>query len=129
MSILHGQHNKKACDFLLESGEFNDWVITTAFYSALHYLESELFPLSLTNNSGRTNNYHSFDEYCSENQNYRSKHRLRRSLIEEHLPEISIEYNTLMDLCWTARYSNYQHEKETAEWAKQNLEQIISFIE
>lgn len=41
----HAIHNEAACDFLLSSKRFNDWVVTTAFYSALHFIQHELFPL------------------------------------------------------------------------------------
>jgi UDP-GlcNAc3NAcA epimerase len=36
----HAKHNEKACNFINTSStnEFNDWVITIAFYSAVHYI-------------------------------------------------------------------------------------------
>lgn len=46
MKGKHAAHNEKACDYLLKSRLFNDWVITTAFYSALHYVQDEIFPLT-----------------------------------------------------------------------------------
>ncbi len=125
--LKHAKHNKEACEYLIESGKFNDWVITTAFYSALHFIESNLFPLSITYGS-KTVRYNSFDHYCDNTTNYNSKHRLRRTLIEEHLSEIAVEYNSLMDLCWTARYSNYNHSSDIASLAKTNLDSIINVL-
>lgn len=46
MRKQHAIHNEEACDFLLSSNKFNDWVITTAFYSALHFVQHEIFPLT-----------------------------------------------------------------------------------
>jgi len=46
MTKQHAIHNEAACDFLLSGNQFNDWVVTTAFYAALHYVQHEIFPLS-----------------------------------------------------------------------------------
>ena len=56
----HAVHNERACDFLLSSGEFNDWVVTTTFYAALHYVRYELFPLERNNVI-----YNNFEKYFS----------------------------------------------------------------
>ena len=46
MKKQHAIHNEEVCDFLLTSKKFNDWVVTTAFYSSLHFVQFELFPLT-----------------------------------------------------------------------------------
>lgn len=38
MSKEHEQHNEELCDFLIADGKFTDWIVTTSFYSALHYV-------------------------------------------------------------------------------------------
>jgi len=47
----HGKHNKDVCDKLnlQDELECNDWVVTTAFYSSIHYLDHILFPFTNTN--------------------------------------------------------------------------------
>lgn len=39
------KHNEELWELLLKNGKFSDWVITAAFYSALHYVEHEVFLL------------------------------------------------------------------------------------
>ena len=37
-------HAIKACNLLIASGAgFNDWVVTTAFYAALHLVHDDIF--------------------------------------------------------------------------------------
>ena len=43
-ALDHAKHNEEACRELLRTGKFNDWVITTAYYSAIYYVTYELFP-------------------------------------------------------------------------------------
>ncbi|HCA42575.1 MAG TPA: hypothetical protein DEP28_04900, partial [Bacteroidetes bacterium] len=58
MSLDHAEHNEKACQLLFKTNEFNDWVVTTAFYSSLHSVSFKLFPL--TNDE---NKYESLSTY------------------------------------------------------------------
>jgi len=46
----HAIHNEQVCDYLLASNEFHDWVVTTAFYAALHFVQSDIFPLTYKKN-------------------------------------------------------------------------------
>ena len=46
-SLNHAIHNKEACEYLSKEPKFSDWVITTAFYSALHFIDYKIFPLDL----------------------------------------------------------------------------------
>ena len=47
MKQEHAKHNEDACHYLNQSGKYNDWVITTAFYSAMHYVQYELFSMEV----------------------------------------------------------------------------------
>ncbi|MBX7216157.1 MAG: hypothetical protein K1X90_04245 [Candidatus Kapabacteria bacterium] len=40
----HALHNEQVCDYLAMHGGFSDWVVTTTFYSAIHWIEDYLFP-------------------------------------------------------------------------------------
>jgi hypothetical protein len=61
MPKSHSQHNFEACKFLLEDGKFLDWVVTTAFYSALHLVQEEIFPFR----DDEGYEYSSFEQYYS----------------------------------------------------------------
>lgn len=119
----HAIHNEKACDFLLSSGEFNDWVITTAFYSALHYVCNELFPLEHQNIT-----FENFERYYRENFNNtgktQSKHSVIISLVSAALPSCNMFYRSLYDQCMTARYSNYVVSDKLALKAKRDLDNL-----
>jgi len=41
----HALHNEDTCNYLDKSGVFNDWVVTTSFYSAKYFVEYKIFPL------------------------------------------------------------------------------------
>ena len=69
MKKEHAEHNESACDYLLQSGKYNDWVVTTAFYSAMQYLHNELFPLEYNNAE-----YSNFNSYYDSICNYRGRH-------------------------------------------------------
>lgn len=45
MAWQHGIHNKDACDSLISGNKYHDWIVTTAFYSSIHLIDTKLFPL------------------------------------------------------------------------------------
>ncbi len=44
--IDFANHNLETCRYLLKGNSFHDWVLTTAFYSSIHFLDDILFPYS-----------------------------------------------------------------------------------
>lgn len=120
MTNKHAEHNERACDFLLESGEFNDWVVTTAFYSALHHANHEMFPTSI-----KGKDFETFNDYCVYVKHITGKnpdkHKLTLELVGELMLGASPAYRWLYNKCMTARYSNYQVAPEFAAEAKKNL--------
>lgn len=116
MSKDHAIHNESVCDMLLADNQYYDWVVTTAFYSALHFVRHELFPLI---ENGQT--YPNFDIYCLRNGNKVSKHTITKSLVQKYLPTVAPYYTWLMDACWTARYKNYKTIQQEAARARQFL--------
>lgn len=40
----HASHNLRAHQYIKDNGNFLDWEITTAFYTALKFFEGALFP-------------------------------------------------------------------------------------
>lgn len=117
----HAEHNYQACLYLKNTSHFNDWVITTAFYSALHFATDLLFPAQYDAN-GKVKNYYSINEYYGACRGrYKSLHECRIKMVEEHLPEIIDEYEMLYDLSSTARYVNYAHDEDITKKAYDNL--------
>ncbi len=90
-------HNEESCLFLETSHKFHDWVITTAFYSALHFCKYYIFPYSGDVN-GNIRNINNFDQFCSfKNIRSERKHHALIQLIEDRMPEVSANYMQLMD--------------------------------
>ena len=128
--IEHAEHNEKVCKYLAETGEFSDWVVTTAFYSAIHYVDSMLFPkqYEVPNSTGKFKTYRSLDEYARDclrrgSTGY-SLHKIRIELVDEVLPEISAAFRLLCDNCKTARYHNYKVDIKEANQSCITLDKI-----
>lgn len=114
----HALHNEKVCKHVDEGG-FNDWVVTTAFYSALHFVEHEIFPFQ---DEGNSIEYESFDDYCTGKRG--GKHKLRSLLVHENLETVSAEYDWLKNTSWTARYNKYQVSEDVKDRAIYCLNRI-----
>lgn len=114
----HGLHNEKACTHLELNKEFSDWIITTAFYSALQFVSYKIFPIEICTN-GRKLNIHDISQYQNlSNKKDLSRHAVLSDLVFKHCSDISEDYDWLKDMSMTARYVNYQHPPEVANKAK-----------
>jgi len=130
MKVNHARHNEKVCKHLKDNGSFNDWVVTTAFYSSIHYIDCELFPkqyISPANGKHRT--FNDFESYYHSTDKTRNKHKVRQDLVEEFIPELADDYQTLKDNCWTARYVDYKIDNEIAELCYTCLQNIKGICE
>ena len=87
--LTHARHNVEACDFLKGTNEFNDWVITTAFYAAIHFAKYELFPKKYANHrTGKIVSFKDFDHYFRLiNHRLANKHKVLQQLVENNWPE------------------------------------------
>ena len=123
-NLDQARHNKELCEYLLKDGNFNDWVITTAFYSSLHFVLYKAFECE----EGLKKKYKDFEDYYMKNnfKEYRlSKHAAIKNIAFECLGiEISAEYQNLMDKCHTARYRNKKTHKNEADHAYATLKMI-----
>ncbi|EZH75044.1 hypothetical protein ATO12_09970 [Aquimarina atlantica] len=127
MSKSHSQHNFEACEFLLKDGKFYDWVITTAFYSALHLVQEEIFPFR----DEEGYEYSSFEQYFSKSLNEGikiSKHQSTIKLVEQRIEGAGNLYRSLHDFCRTCRYSNYRVSPKKAKVAKSYLDKIRALV-
>jgi hypothetical protein len=124
----HAIHNEHACEFLHKDGKYCDWVVTTAFYSALHYVQHEIFPKNIAGMD-----YNTFDKYYNEHYrnitNKPSKHVSTINLIRSELgDQVHENYNWLFGVCMNARYRNYQTHPFVAEECLKRLQRIKSFL-
>ncbi len=127
MKKQHAIHNEKACDYLLLSNNFNDWVVTTAFYSALHYVQHELFPLKQQNTVYKDFNT-LFYRVLKRNNSALNKHYATIRLVAQYLPTCNSHYRWLHDACKNARYSNYRVSERKAHTARAKLDQLKNHL-
>lgn len=128
--LEHARHNDKALKHFDKDPNFLDWVITVAFYSALHYVKFKLFPFEETLENGVIHKHNNFDAYYRFYKYKKlNKHELLLELVTLNLSEIAIEYNQLKDMCWTARYIDYKTDRTLSNLAKQHQKAIKDFCE
>lgn len=120
-SLRHAQHNENTCNYLaVDKNMHNDWVITTAFYASLHYLRHKIF-------LGKIDAV-SFEDYCTKENIYGKKHKVMRNLVEENCSDdIAAVYNQMLDISFTARYSNYKYGNKIARLAQKRLVAIKNY--
>ncbi len=125
---IHAGHNEDACNFLHSDGNYCDWVVPTAFYAALHFVQHEIFPFTV---NGRK--YNSFDMYYNGHykgvKNKPSKHVSTVNLVKSELgDDVHQNYSWLFGLCMNARYINYNIHKFIAEESIKRLGRIKSLM-
>jgi hypothetical protein len=123
MRLKHAEHNEELCKIIkaLPGNKYNDWVVTTAFYSCIHFVEHKLFPLTLNGNIYKNFNsyYHAF--YVN-THNSLSKHEAKIELVDAYLTKVSSNYRWLFDACMNARYKNYMVTDSIANIAEQTMD-------
>jgi len=114
----HGEHNEELCDHLLTNGKYNDWVVTTAFYSALNFVKHEIFPFQIRNGK----KYDEFEHYFNaEVIRGVDKHESLKDLVCKNIKGCSGAYRWLLDASKSARYHNYKVSENEAKKARKML--------
>ena len=122
--LKHAQHNNETCNYLLHGGSHNDWVVTVAFYSAIHFFRYKIFPLEFNNGDTSLN---SFEDFCN-SFNIRDKHKALENLVKKFTDrEIYMKFRSLKNECWTCRYSNFNVKEERAKEAYTDLAEISKY--
>ena len=123
----HAERNERLCNQLCKDGVFFDWVITTAFYSALHFVQHEIFPLKVG-----SRNYPNFDNYYNSyfgvGNRKPSQHKATINLVYEHISDAGDSYKWLYETCRLARYHNYRMPKPVAEKAQAKLADLKAYL-
>ena len=128
LRLEQAEHNQSACLKLDAIGGFTDWVVTTAFYSAVHFIQYKLFPL--TDHDGtKVVLYQTFIEFndAINPHNSQSRHTVMLRLVKNHAKNVEPEYRTLYDNCLSARHSDYRIPTDIATSSKENLAAIKSY--
>lgn len=122
----HALHNEEVCTFIYSQKKYHDWTVTTAFYSALHFVQFEIFPFD----NGHGDRYPNFAAYFNDKVVTKggrmSKHEATYQLVTRNLKTCGPQYKWLMDTCQTARYNNYNISEAIAKEAVDNLAYIKS---
>jgi hypothetical protein len=114
-TLNHALHNEQVCDYLELRHEFSDWVITTAFYTALQFVSYKIFPLEVSITGGKRTKIDNLDQYYNYQSNRKlSKHNLLADLVNKHCKSISEDYEWLLSMSMNARYVNYSYDRELA---------------
>ncbi len=130
MRLRHARHNENTCKHLKDTGQFNDWVITTAFYSAIHFIDHELFPKQYEDpTNGRPRMFHNFESYYLRTDRTENKHKVRQNLVDDYIPELSDEYQTLKDNCWNARYVDYSFTTDVSDLCYNCMQRVKEICE
>jgi hypothetical protein len=119
-------HNKKICLKIDELKEFQDWVITTAFYSALHFVKYKIFPYTSPDDPSKI--YKNLEEYKDDNPDLKnmgiSNHAILNNLVSKELPKIYGDYKYLYDFSMKARYNFYKMKQEYCDFIIHELKKI-----
>ncbi|MCF8298014.1 MAG: hypothetical protein K9J13_10755 [Saprospiraceae bacterium] len=116
----HGERNRKFSDEILAGKKYYDWVITTAFYAAIHFVEDSILPCDINS------------KYCkniSEVKNayqMNGRHAARERLVYDKFPIIAHKYKWLDDRSRYSRYTTYKVTIAEAEKSKQYLSTIYN---
>ena len=121
MKRKHGKHNHVVCNKLHVTTDIpcNDWIITTAFYSAIHFIDHIIFPSEY--NGTKFENINDAHKVLRK----QSKHQTREFLVHAKLPSQSANYSFLMSQCWDARYNDYDINSAISDLAVKKLNAIM----
>jgi hypothetical protein len=126
----HATHNYNACYALKNIGGYDDWVVTTAFYSGMKFLEDKLFPGDYDHpiKHGENKEYKTFSLYVRDFGRMlgANKHKIMSELVSENIEDIDVvnSYEDLKQSCHTARYINYQVGQDRIDMSIEAIEAI-----
>ncbi|WP_225035105.1 hypothetical protein [Winogradskyella sp. SM1960] len=116
-----GDRNKTLSNQLLSDKIYYDWVVTTAFYSTIHYVEDHILPTKIGTK----------DCNCiaqvKKAYSMRGRHEARERLVFDNLgPKIGARYKWLDDRSRNSRYETFKLQASEALKAKEYLDYIFS---
>lgn len=124
----HAEHNKRVCDFLSKKGEFPDWVVITAFYSAMHFVLADALPYKGKNDVVSTTllEYKINELNHDDKNNVITDHQATKTLVfNAYGIHVSQSYNKLYETCWKVRYKDNKIKPNDASFCRTELEYVI----
>ncbi len=118
---VHGERNRELSKSLFEGKKYYDWVITTAFYSSIHFVEDKILPLKIGTIHCKNIN--------DVKQAYKmsGRHQARERLVFDNLSlKAAAKYKWLDDSSRNSRYVTYKVPYIHAEKALQYLDEIYN---
>jgi len=116
----HAIRNKDLSDELLLGKKYFDWAVTTAFYSAIHFVEDKILPCEVNG------------KWCENIDDVKrayhmpGRHASRERLVMEKMDvSTGAKYKWLDDKSRYARYTTYKVTVSEAEKASQFLKEIV----
>lgn len=120
--FTHGERNKFLAEKLNNEKVYFDWVVTVAFYSAIHLLEGKILPCKVGIQECKN------IQEVREAYNLKGRHVARFKLIERFAPpEISIGYKWLDDRSRYARYITFKIDNAVSDKAVRHLNDIHKY--
>jgi len=121
----HANHNHEAFQYIRSSEKFNDWAITTAFYSALHFVRARAQKIGI---------FQEFESwYAAENQREQMNgnrrfngHEATKILASRLSRDCGLEYDRLLSWAKNSRYNDYKVSRDRVKCAAHGLEKIKS---
>ncbi len=117
--VLFGKRNQELSNILIEGKKYYDWAVTTAFYSAIHYVEDFVLPKKINGKQCKciadVKNAYSMD----------GRHAARERMVFAHINNIiGAKYKWLDDHSRNARYKTYKVQPSEALKAQEYLNYI-----
>lgn len=111
--------------FLSKKEDYSDWIIITAFYSALHYTRALMIPVIV--DGEHIDDFEVLFKKTKRDDD--GRHGFQKRYVMTHFPEITYEYSRLHDLSITARYSKYNFTRNTSSPSMEKLNTIKRYVE
>lgn len=118
---LFGERNQELSNILLKGKKYYDWVVTTAFYSSIHYVEDYALPNKIMGKECK--------DILDVKRAYKmdGRHAARERMAFEKISnQIGARYKWLDDHSRNARYKTYKLQPAEALKAKEYLEYIFN---
>lgn len=127
----HALHNQEACNHLTQEERFADWVVITAFYSAIHFVDHQIFPIKGITTQGQKFTIANIDQYRNALAITKEKHAVRGDLVRQKCATINAKFEWLKSACWTARYTTFivDNPTSTIEKTQKYLDAIKDFCD
>lgn len=124
--LNHARHNKAASEYLFAAeNDFPDWVVTTSFYCAMHYVYAAIFPFTELNVT-----YANLEAYFNKHKHIGdTKHSVTLGLVQKKHSCIANKYKELKDVAFTSRYQDYLLPKQIVAKVRKNLNTIEKYCE